>query len=572
MRKYKLDVQEIILLTPILLISIFLIFTIFLFLNGLISWDVQQPALIITFVMVTYSVFIAGFVYAVRRASTIRVIDFNSPNANIRVMKVVFYTAIIVSIWYFLGWLIYYIRIENLLLFITNPSKGYDYTKLIQRLMNTGYYIAVNPFFRLGFWLHLLFSGFKFLILPILYFNFNSLNRFEKTLGITTVCINLLFSWVLGLQSGFFSFMVTVVFMFIAYVCNSIYRNGIHSTQNSKTTSKIQLILVGTSIVIFLSVFTSFQYGRQYLTSVRYEKIQETTANNTRVYFNIEEIYLYSIFGCDYYTHVPTDMLDYIRNKNRLDPDTSIYNLCNLENISLKNNNSNTEIKAPPIADNKPLDSTVNNANLENKQISSVVGTNIEKVFNGISVYFEYNEDHFLNNYLTDAVLYKLTTLEMYMTHGYFGLYLALQQPITSSFPVSSLKGAEPYLSSFIDVDSLTDRSLAQKIEKENNWNSKTYWSTLLTSLLSDYYKIGTIIVMGLFGFIFGFTWKMLLERLNYIVFGLFMLFTLAALYIPLNNYIGNSLTNIITLITLFILFVVDITLLSRRNINETKN
>jgi len=126
-----------------------------------------------------------------------------------------------------------------------------------------------------------------------------------------------------------------------------------------------------------------------------------------------------------------------------------------------------------------------------------------------------------------------------YLSQGYYGLSLALDEPFTSSYGLGHSNFVLDKSSAFFGKE-LVDRTYVGKIES-SGWKRKRAWSTLYIWIANDVGFIGTLFVMFLAGFVFGRSWKDFLTYGNGPALIFFVQMTLLFFYSSMNNQVMLS-------------------------------
>ena len=163
------------------------------------------------------------------------------------------------------------------------------------------------------------------------------------------------------------------------------------------------------------------------------------------------------------------------------------------------------------------------------------------------------NYDHPLVSGMNDSGRFATSMTAAYVTNGYYGLSLALQKPFIPSWGL----GHSPAISRIFDVLGGNDEVRTRTFNYRNideGWPQEYYWSTMLTSLANDVSFPGAIVLMGLFGWVWGRSWMDAVIARNDSAAIVFCLATFSVLYFPANLQILQTLEGYSTV--LFWLFV----------------
>ncbi len=551
--------NRVLLFLPITIMSCYLLITLLILFFGLIRWKISSPFTLAFYVLLCYLSLVSGYIVYLniykKRMNINNVEENELIKSEDKITKIVIVFSLIVTSWYVLSNLIFFIGINNIFIFLRNPSKGYDYFKMIQRLISNGYHISVPLIGRVGFWLNLLFSGVNALIIPIIYYNNNRMTKPYKTIAYIIVMINLTYSIIIGIQSSLIIFALTLVLLNLINICEYIVASNEINIHNFISEMKWKICIVIIALILVFSTLGSYQSGRKDLYDKRTAMINEITAKNMRAQYNIEEFYLYSIFGCDYESQVTESLLDFVRSQVAYKGE--IHNLC-----SVRDNIVDIEMTAQAQENSHP---PVSKGNKEATQTEEVVDKkkqyilDIEETLRPLKKYFVIKNNDLLYSIVGDSNMYKIVSIEFYLTHGYYGLNLAMGLPFKASFPMGSLRGLKDYVDVLIDTNKLIKNTYEFRIYEEFGWSNTTYWPTSITSYSSDFTFVGAIVIMFMIGFAYAISWTKTIQRKNYIYFSIFMILSLHILMLPANNFIGNSAYNIFSVgVYVFLLIIIN--------------
>lgn len=141
-----------------------------------------------------------------------------------------------------------------------------------------------------------------------------------------------------------------------------------------------------------------------------------------------------------------------------------------------------------------------------------------------------------------------------YVTHGYKGLDLAMQEPFKPTWGLGfSEFGRHNVLRLIGQADreeDVVDRTYAGQIDAA--WPVGQLWGTFFIHPASDIGFPGTAVLIGLIGFLFGLSWRDTLVRRDPLACGVFFHLCILVMYIPANNQLfqGGELTIGFTVLT----------------------
>ena len=170
-------------------------------------------------------------------------------------------------------------------------------------------------------------------------------------------------------------------------------------------------------------------------------------------------------------------------------------------------------------------------------------------------------EDYFLNKVLPARAVSIVSFLSSYLSHGYNGLSLALEEDFTSTYGLG--------FSDFFRHNAL---KLAGKSDIEDDVKANTYygkigklgwptgavWSSFFVYPASDIGFIATILLVALIGFLFGLSWKHSLTTQNPFALTSFFGFSTMIFYFSANNQMFQGGENFIGFIAMLVLWAVS--------------
>lgn len=158
--------------------------------------------------------------------------------------------------------------------------------------------------------------------------------------------------------------------------------------------------------------------------------------------------------------------------------------------------------------------------------------------------------ENFLIKYLDNSSKIGLIMLIFYLSSGYYGLSLALQQPLLWSMGLGSSFEIKETIKRSFHLDKLP-LNYPEKVEQVIGWKAYANWQTIFPWLASDFTFIGAIIFLSVIMFFYARIYKSILiyQDFNSIVF--FCYLNIMLVYIPANNQIFQTRSSIIVLIIL---------------------
>jgi hypothetical protein len=174
---------------------------------------------------------------------------------------------------------------------------------------------------------------------------------------------------------------------------------------------------------------------------------------------------------------------------------------------------------------------------------SSAMRSGYFRVTDKLALVADYN--HILVRLLPQSVQGGVVGLTMYMTHGYYALYLALQEPFVPMFGLGSSPFLARQAARITGVTEIMNLPYPVRIEK-HGWDATLMWSSIYPWIASDVSFPGTVIVLFFIGRLFALSWLDTARGRNPFAVAMFTQFLVMLFYFPANNQvllIGENVT-----------------------------
>lgn len=163
------------------------------------------------------------------------------------------------------------------------------------------------------------------------------------------------------------------------------------------------------------------------------------------------------------------------------------------------------------------------------------------------------------SSYFPENVSIAWESFSRYLSQGYFALGKALEVEYENfGYGIS----ASMFLMRKMD-QSWLDNTLVYQLETQIGWGVFELWHSLPTWLINGFGVIGSLIVLGILGFMLGRVWKRLLIYKDIIDLAKLYLLVTIFLYFPANNQIFQAPDSTIAFILIYSLPAIFITLSS---------
>ncbi|MGA2319521.1 MAG: hypothetical protein ABSG95_02105 [Solirubrobacteraceae bacterium] len=165
-----------------------------------------------------------------------------------------------------------------------------------------------------------------------------------------------------------------------------------------------------------------------------------------------------------------------------------------------------------------------------------------------------------LNNWLVvplpERVGRSVIALAGYLTQGYYGLSLALQQPYVPTYGLGGSQFIARAGSRVVGSAKFEDRPYPMRVERNDGWDAYGLWSTFYAWVASDLTFPGVLLLMALIGRLLALGWLDTLEGSNPFAVGAFAMLVLMVVYLPANDQLlssGESTVGFVGLLALWL-------------------
>lgn len=156
---------------------------------------------------------------------------------------------------------------------------------------------------------------------------------------------------------------------------------------------------------------------------------------------------------------------------------------------------------------------------------------------------------------MPDSVAYGMGTLTGYLSQGYYGLGLAMQQP----FIFTNGLGHSPALLGLYTAaagnDDLSQSTYPYRLRREG-WSDEYQWSTMLPWLANDVSFWGVPVLIFILGLAWGRSWRDATDGKDDRAAVFFCITMMMIFYLPANNQMMQTFDNYATLIAWLLLWV----------------
>ena len=168
------------------------------------------------------------------------------------------------------------------------------------------------------------------------------------------------------------------------------------------------------------------------------------------------------------------------------------------------------------------------------------IGISLADLNRNLHPLIEYREGYWLEGALGETFAFPLVMFSGYLSQGYYGLSLSLEQPFTWTSFAGSSYSVSVILNQFFGTEFWVERSYPYLVGYSTGWD-QTKWHTVFAWLASDLTFTGVVLFMGLMGFIYGRAWREILVHQNPFALMMFAMMNIGLAYAPANNQLMHS-------------------------------
>ena len=171
----------------------------------------------------------------------------------------------------------------------------------------------------------------------------------------------------------------------------------------------------------------------------------------------------------------------------------------------------------------------------------------------GMSLFADY--DNPLVYYLAPDQQVGVLALTGYITHGYFGLSLALDEPFVPAFGVGNSMFLTRQAARIMGSPEILDLPYPNRLEKRGIWDAYIFWPSFYAWIASDVSFPGTILVVFLIGRFFAQSWIDTISGKNPIAVIMLSYYIIMLYYFPANNTVAQAGESLSGLCVTFIIW-----------------
>lgn len=167
------------------------------------------------------------------------------------------------------------------------------------------------------------------------------------------------------------------------------------------------------------------------------------------------------------------------------------------------------------------------------------------------------NENHPLLQNVPNNIKVGITSLSAYISQGYYGLSLSMQQPFLPMFGVGNSFFFYRNTARLLQNPDIEYRPYPARLEKDG-WSATVNWSSIYPWIASDVSFPGTIFVVFVIGYLFARSWLETVVSRNPFALVLYGQFSLMLFYFSANNQVLQTGEGAIAFISILIVWAIS--------------
>ena len=192
----------------------------------------------------------------------------------------------------------------------------------------------------------------------------------------------------------------------------------------------------------------------------------------------------------------------------------------------------------------------------------SAIGVNPDNINKVSHPLMQYNTEHFIFKIFGDEIGFSLSVLTSYLSQGYYGLSLSMQEPFQWTYFIGNSYSLTVFMQRFLGVPVDFHDTYPYRAALNSGWDDAK-WSTVFSWFAGDFTFLGTLFLFALVAFLYAKVWKEAYYYKNPIAIVIFSMLTIALLYIPSNNQLMHTPGSIIAIV-----FFISLWILKHRKYN----
>jgi hypothetical protein len=170
----------------------------------------------------------------------------------------------------------------------------------------------------------------------------------------------------------------------------------------------------------------------------------------------------------------------------------------------------------------------------------SALGVSASNINERINPLMEFDTENIIFQIFGDKIGFPISVFSTYLSQGYYGLSLAMQQPFEWTYLVGNSYSLSVLLKRYFGLPIDFHDTYAYRTALNTDWD-ESKWFSVFTWYAGDITFLGTLILFGFVAFLYAQVWIESYRYNNPISIILFSMLTIALLYIPSNNQLFHT-------------------------------
>lgn len=177
-------------------------------------------------------------------------------------------------------------------------------------------------------------------------------------------------------------------------------------------------------------------------------------------------------------------------------------------------------------------------------------------IYNSSSIHYQLNEDSLIFKILPESTGLGLAYFIFYISHGFYGLNLCLQQPFVWTGGFGGANVIATLFNQYLGISFGTIETYPYRTELVTGWSSTSVWHTIFPWLASDLTWIGAILFLTLCAYIYGKCWYEIKYQGCWQSIFLFAVLTVMWFYMVANNQLLTAKSTFFVLLAAIVLWL----------------
>lgn len=185
----------------------------------------------------------------------------------------------------------------------------------------------------------------------------------------------------------------------------------------------------------------------------------------------------------------------------------------------------------------------------------AALGIDALNINSKIHALMEMDTNHPIFTIFGDELGFPITIFTSYLSQGYYGLSLSLQEPFEWTYFMGNSYSLTVFMQRFLGVPVDFHDTYPYRVAIHTGWEDNK-WSTVFAWFAGDFTFVGTLLLFALIAFLYAKVWREAYRYQNPISIILFANLTIGLLYIPANNQLLHTPGSFIAIFYFIIIWI----------------